>query len=119
MAQLLGLFILALSPIIWLVIGLCGLKLQAYQASLGALAIAAVVALAAWHMPVVNMATAALEGFAMALWPIVIVIIAAVFTYNLTVHTGAMETIKRMLCSVSSDRRILVLLIAWCFGNFL
>ena len=30
------------------------------------------------------MATAALEGFAMALWPIVIVIIAAVFTYNLT-----------------------------------
>jgi len=119
MAQLLGLFILALSPIIWLVIGLCGLKLQAYQASLGALAIAAVVALAAWHMSAVNMATAALEGFAMALWPIVIVIIAAVFTYNLTVHTGAMETIKRMLCSVSADRRILVLLIAWCFGNFL
>lgn len=119
MIELLGMFVLALSPIIWLVIGLCILKLEAYQASLGAFLIAAAVALIAWQMPPVHMATAAAEGFAMALWPIVVVIIAAVFTYNLTVHTGAMETIKRMLCSVSADRRVLVLLIAWCFGNFL
>jgi lactate permease len=56
---------------------------------------------------------------AMAIWPIVIVIIAAVFTYNLTVHTGAMEKIKGMLTSVSSDKRVLVLLIGWCFGGFL
>ncbi len=119
MIELLGMFVLALSPIIWLVIGLCILKLEAYQASLGAFLIAAAVALIAWQMPPVHMATAAAEGFAMALWPIVVVIIAAVFTYNLTVHTGAMETIKRMLCSVSTDRRVLVLLIAWCFGNFL
>ena len=119
MAQLIGMFVLALSPIIWLIVGLCGLKLEAYQASLGAFAVAVVIAFAAWHMPLVNLATAAAEGFAMALWPIVIVIIAAVFTYNLTVHTGAMETIKRMLCSVSADRRVLVLLIAWCFGDFL
>ena len=119
MAQLLGMFVLALAPIIWLVIGLCILKLEAYKASIGALAVAAVCALAVWHMPAIDMVTAALEGFAMAIWPIVIVIIAAVFAYNLTVHTGAMETIKRMLCSVSADRRVLVLLIAWCFGNFL
>jgi len=119
MIELLGMFVLALSPIIWLVIGLCILKLEAYQASLGAFLIAAAVALIAWQMPPVHMATAAAEGFAMALWPIIVVIIAAVFTYNLTVHTGAMETIKHMLCSVSADRRVLVLLIAWCFGNFL
>ena len=70
------------------------------QTEIGALVVAVACALLGWQMSVVNVATAALEGFAMAIWPIVIVIIAAVFTYNLTVHTGAMETIKHMLCSV-------------------
>lgn len=119
MLELFGMFVFALLPIIWLVIALCGLHVEAYVASLGALVVAAACAALGWQMSPVNMATAALEGFAMALWPIVIVIIAAVFTYNLTVHTGAMETIKRMLCSVSADRRVLTLLIGWCFGGFL
>ena len=119
MLELFGMFVLALAPIIWLVIALCGLHMEAYKASLGALLVAAICAMAGWGMSALNMATAALEGFAMALWPIVIVIIAAVFTYNLTVHTGAMETIKGMLCSVSADKRVLTLLIGWCFGGFL
>ncbi len=119
MFELFGMFVVALLPIIWLVVALCGLRMQAHVASLGALAVAIVCAMVGWGMSIVNVATAALEGFVMALWPIVIVIIAAVFTYNLTVHTGAMETIKRMLCSVSADRRILTLLIGWCFGGFL
>ncbi|WP_428378855.1 L-lactate permease [Olsenella sp. Marseille-QA0557] len=119
MLELFGMFVFALAPIIWLVIALCGLHLQAHIASLGALLVAIVCSMVGWSMTPLNVATAALEGFAMALWPIVIVIIAAVFTYNLTVHTGAMETIKGMLCSVSADKRILTLLIGWCFGGFL
>ena len=119
MFELFGMFVLALLPIIWLVIALCGLHMEAWLASAGAFVVAAVCAMLGWQMSPVNMATAALEGFAMALWPIVIVIIAAVFTYNVTVHTSGMETIKAMLCSVSDDKRILTLLIAWCFGGFL
>ena len=119
MLELFGMFVVALLPIIWLVIALCGLHMQAHVASLGALVVAIACSMIGWGMTPVNMATAALEGFAMAIWPIVIVIIAAVFTYNLTVHTGAMENIKGMLCSVSADRRVLALLIAWCFGGFL
>ena len=119
MLELFGMFVLALAPIIWLVIALCVMHMKAHLASIGALAVAAVCAMLGWGMTPVNMATAALEGFAMALWPIVIVIIAAVFTYNVTVHTSGMETIKAMLCSVSDDKRILTLLIAWCFGGFL
>lgn len=119
MLELFGMFVFALAPIIWLVIALCGLHMQAHIASLGALLVAIVCSMVGWSMTPINVATAALEGFAMALWPIVIVIIAAVFTYNLTVHTGAMETIKGMLCSVSADKRILTLLIGWCFGGFL
>lgn len=112
-------FILALLPIIWLVIALCGLKMQAHIASMGAFIVAFFEAVCLWKMPVDWALSAALEGFAMAIWPIVLVIIAAVFTYNLTVHTGAMEIIKRIITSVSSDKRILVLLIGWCFGGFL
>lgn len=112
-------FVLGLLPIIWLVVALVGLKMQAPVAAAGALVVAAVLAVAYWHMSAINLATAALEGILMALWPIVIVIIAAVFTYNVTVHTGAIEIIKMMLTSVSSHQRVLALLIGWCFGGFL
>lgn len=112
-------FILALLPVIWLVIALCIFKIQAHIASVGAFIVAAIEALIIWQMPLINVAQASLEGFAMALWPIVIVIIAAVFTYNLTVYTKAMDIIKKMITSVSVDSRILVLLIGWCFGGFL
>ena len=50
---------------------------------------------------------------------IIVVIIAAVFTYNLSLRTRGMEIIKQMITSVSSDKRILVLLVAWCFGGFM
>ena len=50
---------------------------------------------------------------------IVVVIIAAVFTYNLSLRTGGIDVIKQMITSVSNDKRILVLLIAWCFGGFM
>lgn len=112
-------FVLALLPIIWLVIALCVLKIQPHLASLGSFAIAFGEALWIWHMSFTEAASASLEGFAMALWPIVLVIIAAVFTYNMTVDNGSMDIIKRMLTSISSDKRILVLLIGWCFGGFL
>ena len=119
MVESLIMFVLALLPILWLVLALCGMKMEAWKASFGALIVSTALALGVWKMSVINVATAALEGMAMAIWPIVIVIIAAVFTYNLTVHTGAMEVIKGMLTSVSSDMRVLCLLIGWCFGGFL
>lgn len=55
----------------------------------------------------------------MAAWPDILVIIAAVFLYNLSLHTGKMEVIKQMITSVSGDKRLLVLLIGWCFGGFM
>ena len=112
-------FLLALCPIIWLVFALIVLKMQAHVASIGAFIVACVIALFVYQMTPSNALMASLEGVAMALWPIVLVIIAAVFTYNLTVYSKSMNVIKRMLTSVSDDMRILVLLIGWCFGGFL
>ena len=112
-------FILGLLPIIWLVIALCGLKWPGYKAALGALIIAAVEALTYFGFSMSDTLTSILEGFAFAMWPIVIVIIAAVFTYNLSLRTGSIDMIKKLLTSVSADKRVLVLLIGWSFGGFM
>ena len=111
--------VLTLLPIVWLIIALAVLKMPGHRACLAALAIAAVLALTIWKMPAVDCATSALEGFAAALWPIILVIIAAIYTYNLSLRTGAMDVIKRMLAGVSRDKRVIILLIGWCFGGFL
>ncbi len=113
------LFILALLPIIWLIVAMSVLKMPGYRACLIALAITFIEAISIWHMPVLNAFTAALEGIANALWPIIIVILAALFVYNLTLETKSMESIKAMLASVSTDKRILMLIIAFGFGNFM
>lgn len=113
------LFFIALIPVIWLIVSLGVLKIPGQKACPIALAMTIVLAIVVWQMPVVDSLTAALEGAAMAIWPIFLVIIAAVFTYNLVTHTGGMETIKKMMSSVSTDQRILVLILAWGFGGFL
>ena len=112
-------FLLALLPILWLVFSLCYIKMPAYKACPLALVIAILLALVYWKAPAIEVFTAGLEGVVMALWPIAIVIIAAIFTYNLTVKTGAMAKIQKMLTSVSNDKRVLVLIIAWGFGGFM
>lgn len=112
-------FLLALVPIIWLVVMLLLFKWPAWKAAIGSFVLSCVLAFAWWHLPAMEIATASLEGFLMALWPIVLVIIAAVFTYNLCVRTGAMDVIGHMITSISSDRRLLALLVAWCFGGFM
>ncbi|WP_330594503.1 L-lactate permease [Variimorphobacter saccharofermentans] len=112
-------FILALLPIIWLIVALTFMKLPGFKACTIALVIAYALAVIVWKMPIGNSITAIVEGAALALWPIIIVIIAAIFTYNVCVHTGKMEVIKRMLAGVTNDKRVLVLIIAWGFGGFM
>jgi len=112
-------FLLGLLPIIILAIVLMVFKKPAFVAAIAAFVTAFVLAYLVWKEPLDCLLTASLEGVLMAIWPIIIVIIAAVFTYRLTLYTGAMDKIKAMLTSVSSDKRVLVLLIAWCFGGFM
>ena len=104
-------FILGLCPILWLIFALTVLKMPTYKAAFGSLIVAGVLAFIVWQLPAMEVLTAALEGILMAIWPIVVVIIAAVFTYNLSLRTGGIDVIKQMITSVSNDKRILVLLI--------
>ena len=112
-------FVLGLLPIIWLIIALTAIKLPGYVSCSTAILFAAAVAIFYKAMPVVDAATAALDGMLNALWPILLVIIAALFVYNLSLKTGGMDTIKKMLSGVSEDKRILALIIGFGFGFFM
>ncbi|MDD7389588.1 MAG: L-lactate permease [Lachnospiraceae bacterium] len=112
-------FFLAMLPILWLILALSGLKIAGHKACGTALLIALILSIGYWKLSPIQAATAALEGVLNALWPICIVIIAALFTYNMSLKTGAMDVIKKMLGNVSTDKRVLALIIGWGFGNFM
>lgn len=113
------LFFIALLPIVWLIVSLSALKIPAHKSGLVAIIGSVILAIAVWKMPLGAALSSVLEGAALGLWPIMIVIIAAIFTYNLALHTKSMDVIKQMLSNISSDRRIQVLILAWGFGGFL
>ena len=113
------LFILAAIPLLWIIISLGTSLMEAHKTTLSALALTVILALTIWHMPAANVFTAALEGFALGLWPIMAIVISAIFMYRLALHTKSMDLIKSMLSDISTDKRIQVLIIVWGFGSFL
>lgn len=80
-------FVLAMLPILWLIVALSGLKMAGHKACVIALFITIALAAVYWRLQATCIATAALEGILNALWPICLVIVAALFTYNLTLKT--------------------------------
>ncbi|MBW6410482.1 L-lactate permease [Clostridium weizhouense] len=112
-------FVIACIPILWIMVSLGKFKIPGYKACPTALLITFLLAIFVWKMNVKEAITSVLEGFALALWPIILIIIAAVFIYNLSEYTGSMKTIKNIMTGVTNDKRILVLILAWGFGGFL
>lgn len=113
--------ILAPIPIIWLVAELLFFERDGstLKACIRTLIIAIVLATTVWQMPIIDIAAAGYEGVIMSLWPISTVIIAAVFLYDICNSSGNIEYIRDALSSVSTDERVLVLLVAWGFGGFI
>ncbi|HEX3019856.1 MAG TPA: L-lactate permease [Chitinispirillaceae bacterium] len=81
-------------------------------------AIAAIVALSAWNMPVIWVAAASIAGIINAL-DILIIVFGALLILQLLRRSGAIAQISVSMATLSSDRRIQVLVIAWFMGGFL
>ncbi len=113
------LFLIALVPVAWLMISLGVLKIPAHKACPLGLLITLFLSIIVWNMNFTSAILAAIEGVALGIWPIMIVIIAAIFTYNLALYTKSMDVMKSMLSSITTDKRIQVLILAWGFGGFL
>ena len=97
--------LLALLPILFLIVALGFLKMAGWKACPIAAIIAFIVAVLCFGMSVPVAISAVLEGVALACWPILLVIVMALFAYKLTVATGSFEIIKQMLSTVSEDKR--------------
>jgi lactate permease len=94
-------------------------RAAAWVASLAALASAALVALVAYHMPFAMLASAIGYGAAFGLFPIGWIVFSAILLYRVTVETGRFEILKDSIGSLTGDRRLQALLIAFAFGAFL
>lgn len=109
----------ALTPVLCVLVGLGVLRARAERVCAAGLLIAAALALTVWRLSPRLTLLAVFEGGMLAVWPILWVIFAAIFTYNVTVDAGAMDEIRSLLAAVSADRRVQALVIAWGFGAFL
>ena len=106
-------------PIFFLFWALAYKRMKGYVAASMTLSLVLVVAVTAYGMPVLAAVSAAILGMASGLWPIGWIILTAVFFYNLTVEGGQSEIIQSSISSLSKDRRLQALLIAFCFSAFL
>ena len=106
-------------PILTLIVLLGGIKMRAQWAALGALGMGVVVATAVYGMPVDQAALSAAEGATFGLFPIMWIVVAAIWVYNMTVETGHFAVLRRSIASVSDDQRIQAVMIAFCFGTLM
>ncbi|WP_326686745.1 MULTISPECIES: L-lactate permease [unclassified Streptomyces] len=106
-------------PLLTLFVLLGGLRLKAHWAGLAALGVSVVVAVTAYGMPLDLALLAGTEGAAFGLFPIMWIVLAALWVYQLTVVSGRFEDLRRSFNLVSGDPRVQALIIAFCFGALL
>ena len=111
--------LVAAIPVFALLVLLGVLRKPAWLAALAGLLGAAAVALAAYRMPVGHLIGAVGYGAAQGLFPIGWVVFSAILLYRVTVESGKFEIIKDSVGSLTEDRRLQALLIAFAFGAFI
>jgi lactate permease len=111
--------LVAALPLIVLFILLGVLRMTAWKASLVALLVSLVVAVAVYSMPVGQALLSGTLGAVFGFFPILWIVINAIWVYNMTVETGHFDVLQRSFARVSSDQRIQAVIIAFCFGALL
>jgi lactate permease len=108
--------IVAALPLVALFVLLGVLRVRAWLASLVGLAVALILAVTLYSMPVGDALNSGLLGAAFGFFPIMWIVINAIWIYNLTLETGSFDVLRRSFASISDDQRIQAILIAFCFG---
>ena len=108
--------LVAALPLVVLFVLLGVVRMRAWTASLVALAVALVIAIAVYGMPVGQSLLAGSEGAAFGFFPILWIVINAIWVYTMTVQTGHFDVLRRSFGRVSDDQRIQAIIIAFSFG---
>ncbi|MDQ2727824.1 MAG: L-lactate permease, partial [Actinomycetota bacterium] len=111
--------IAAAVPLLALFVLLGVFRLKAWVASLISLVIALVVAVGVYPMPASQALLAGSEGAAFGFFPILWIVINALWIYEMTVVTGHFDVLRRSFAKVSDDQRIQGVIIAFSFGALL
>ena len=111
--------LVAAIPLTSLFVMLGVFKFPAHRSALISLALSIVIAVAVWRMPLGQAGSATLEGAVYGLFPILWILVNAIWLYRLTVITGWFEVLGERIRSISDDQRIQAILIAFCFGALL
>ncbi|MGH9744858.1 MAG: L-lactate permease [Candidatus Acidiferrales bacterium] len=111
--------LVAALPIIVLFTMLAGLKIKPHWCAIGGAATAVFVGVLVFHMPALLATSSFAYGVAFGVLKIAWIVLAAVYLYDISVETGQFEIMKESIASITPDRRLQVLLVAFCFGAFI
>ena len=111
--------LVAALPLLLLFVMLGVLRVTAWVASLVSLALAIVVAVLVYGMPLGQSLLAGTEGAAFGFFPILWIVINAIWVYQMTVETGHFDVLRRSFARVSDDQRVQAVIIAFSFGALL
>ncbi len=106
-------------PVVTLFFALVALKARVWVAALAGLSVAVALALIVFGMPAPMVAAAGGLGVIFGLLRIAWIIVASIFLYNIAVETGQFQVMKESIAALSTDKRLQLILIAFCFGAFL
>jgi lactate permease len=113
-----SLALLATLPIVVVAVFLVILRWPASRAMPLSYLTVLLIGLYAWRIPLVNVAAASANGVVVAL-TLLYIIFGAILLLNTLRQSGALEAIRRGLTSISPDRRVQVIIVAWLFGSFM
>ena len=98
---------------------LAGLKVKPHWCAIVGASTAVAVAIVFFKMPPALAAMSFAYGVAFGALKIAWIVLAAVFLYDISVETGQFEIMKESIAGITPDRRLQVLLVAFCFGAFI
>ncbi len=111
--------LVAAIPVFFIFWALMIKKMQGYKASLLMVLLALLTAVILYRMPVQLALLSAADGALYGIFTISWIIVGALFLYNVTVISGQFDIIKNFMASITNDRRLQALVIAFSFGSFL
>ncbi|MBM3365515.1 MAG: L-lactate permease [Betaproteobacteria bacterium] len=110
--------LVAAIPVVVMLAALAFFHIKAHIAAIMGLVSALVVAILGFTMPADAAIASALYGAAFGLFPIGWIILNVIFLYQLTDRKGQFKILRESIAGISGDRRLQLLLIAFCFGAF-
>lgn len=111
--------LLASIPVLLLIVLMAVFKMSGDKSGLIALVVTAIIAFFGFDMNAQDLGVSFTFGALKAISPILIIIVMAIFSYNVLLKTQKIEVIKDQFSSISTDKGIQVLLLTWGFGGLL